>query len=91
MIAAPICAFCKRLRPSAPYLRCDAFPDGIPAAIIESRADHRKPYRGDHGLQFLAKNEAGAQAAAKTIEAVGAEVETDGEDLGSTGVRTFDR
>ena len=32
---------------------CDAFPSGIPAAIIEYVVDHRQTYHGDRGLQFL--------------------------------------
>lgn len=33
---------------------CDAYPDGIPRAIMyEWAADgHREPYKGDHGLRY---------------------------------------
>lgn len=34
---------------------CDAFPDGIPEAIIDDEVDHRQPIAGDHGIQFEAK------------------------------------
>lgn len=53
---------------SVPFMTCDAYPEGIPKAILESRHDHRKPRRGDHGLQYL-----GDEAiAADIIEAVNA-------------------
>lgn len=31
---------------------CAAFPDGIPRRIWQGEADHRGPYRGDHGIRF---------------------------------------
>ena len=68
----PICVDCLRLRKDTPFGKwgyyCDAFPDGIPDDIIENRADHREPYPGDHGLQFLAKSEAAERDAAHIIE-----------------------
>lgn len=33
-------------------LTCDAFPDGIPDAILKSGYDHRKRYRGDQGITY---------------------------------------
>jgi hypothetical protein len=48
-------------------MSCDAFPDGIPDAIIRSHVDHRQPYAGDQGLQFLAKSPEAAERAAQII------------------------
>lgn len=73
IIAPPICVDCQRLH-KAVYgkwgMFCDAFPDGdgIPDAIKASRADHRQPVDGDHGLQFLAKSDAAAADAAHIID-----------------------
>ena len=33
-------------------LVCDAFPDGIPAAIAYGENPHTTPYPGDHGIRF---------------------------------------
>lgn len=52
MYSSPICIVCKRYDRDAEEIVCEAYPKGIPAAIRETRVDHRKPYRGDHGLQF---------------------------------------
>lgn len=40
---------------------CDVFPDRIPAEIILSSRDHRKPFTGDHGIRFEPKTEEDAQ------------------------------
>lgn len=56
MTGDPLCFDCKHLdrealRGPGPE-RCAAFPGGIPAAILLLRADHRRPYPGDHGIRF---------------------------------------
>lgn len=36
---------------------CEAFPEGIPAAIAAGTFDHRRPHAGDHGILYeLAPN-----------------------------------
>jgi len=48
-----ICPFCKYFRAEVKdKLSCDAYPDGIPTEIIMMEVDHRKPYKGDRGIQF---------------------------------------
>lgn len=31
---------------------CTAFPQGIPGAILQGKNDHRRPFPGDHGIQW---------------------------------------
>ena len=66
-VAPPICQGCKHLRRTndAPLLdpMCDAFPQGIPADILLSRADHRQPFSGDNGIRFDPVSEKDAQYA----------------------------
>jgi hypothetical protein len=49
---APMCVSCKHFKQDEPGRICAAFPNGIPNRIWENKADHRKPYPGDYGIQF---------------------------------------
>lgn len=50
----PLCMECKYLYRPVDF-KCKAFPKGIPKEIVEARVDHRKPYKGDNGIQFEKK------------------------------------
>ena len=55
MNLTPICLQCRHLttdRSGKSDWTCNAFPTGIPEKILTARADHRKPYPGDHGIRF---------------------------------------
>jgi len=53
-VLPPICLDCIHYTGG---LKCKAYPDGIPEAIILSKVDHKKPYEGDHGIQFEERTE----------------------------------
>ena len=59
----PICHWCKHSHKSSKrgitLGTCQAFPDGIPHEILHSLVDHRKPYKGDNGIQFEDMGEEG--------------------------------
>lgn len=51
--AIPICIYCKHFFPGPKgFPNCAAYPDRIPDAILQSEVDHRRPFKGDHGIQF---------------------------------------
>jgi 8-oxo-dGTP pyrophosphatase MutT (NUDIX family) len=55
-----ICRECRRfqgLKPDTGFV-CEAYPSGVPVEIWATVVDHHNPYTGDHGLQFLAKEDA---------------------------------
>ena len=52
-----ICNKCVHILPTPTgesYPRCKAFPKGIPEVILTGEVDHRKPFKGDNGIQFEA-------------------------------------
>jgi hypothetical protein len=56
-ISSIICFPCKHFKwtsPGNPFI-CEAFPKGIPDEIWSGKNDHKKPYSGDHGIQFEPK------------------------------------
>jgi hypothetical protein len=50
-IKVSMCAGCRRKHRGA--VGCDAFPGGIPMAILVGEHDHCLPFPGDGGLLFL--------------------------------------
>ena len=53
-ISMPICLGCKHFNEDEEFT-CKAFPKGIPEKIILNEIDHRVPYTGDNGIQFVEK------------------------------------
>ena len=53
MTIMPQCTFCKHFQGfrGAKGL-CNAFPDGIPTAIVNNEFDHKYSYNGDHGTRW---------------------------------------
>jgi|WetSurMetagenome_2_1015567.scaffolds.fasta_scaffold457808_2 hypothetical protein len=56
IVPVPLCMSCKffNMNPTEEDygLKCKAFPDGIPDAIINSRIIHTTAYPGDNGIVF---------------------------------------
>lgn len=55
--SSPVCGYCKHLdidnsEPIKGGNVCSAFPAGIPDEIWLGKNDHKKPFEGDHGIQF---------------------------------------
>lgn len=46
--------------------KCLAFPDAIPEPIWTGKNEHKKPYDGDHGVQFEQKDGANDDRAGRT-------------------------
>lgn len=53
--AVKYCNNCKHRYPHG--IKCDAFPDRIPTAVLIGDIDHRLPIDGDHGIQYEPKEE----------------------------------
>ena len=49
---SPQCILCANYRSDKYGLVCEAYPNGIPNAIINGEHDHTKPYPGDNGIRF---------------------------------------
>ena len=43
------CIMCRHYRLAQ---KCNAFPNGIPKIILLGKNDHKKPFKGDNGIQF---------------------------------------
>lgn len=55
------CLSCKHYRG---YLKCDAYPDGIPEPLLEGTS-HKMPYPGDNGIRWEPANEFAADMDAR--------------------------
>lgn len=72
-VVPPICVFCEHFDQdeNAEKLTCNAFPLGIPVAILHSNHDHRKPYDGDNGVLFKKSSNVSAQELQNLIALLG--------------------
>lgn len=63
------CAFCRHFDKSRRDGNfCAAFFSGIPREIIDGTHDHRRPYKGDHGVRFEPIDDNAAEAVAATFD-----------------------
>lgn len=46
------CLTCRHRVKGVHPIACDAFPGGVPDAILRNQHDHRQPYPGDHGILY---------------------------------------
>lgn len=58
-----LCWACERRTAGADGATCEAFLGGIPFEIIGLAEDHREPYPGDNGLQFVQADTSAAKTA----------------------------
>ena len=49
------CVYCAHKHAGA--AACNAFPGGIPDAILRNVADHRQPFPGDNGIRFSKRDD----------------------------------
>jgi len=53
LFMTPLCALCKHFRGvDFPHATCEAYPEGIPSAILNWEHDHRVPFPDDRGILF---------------------------------------
>lgn len=89
-----ICAYCRHRGAKGPNgLTCAAFPDGIPRAILDFDADHRRPLPGDRGIQFEAREDAAADMVAWAFRILDEKTgpPTSASDLGLTVLKLDER
>lgn len=51
MTTEPQCYDCVHFNEDKKHT-CKAFPDGIPDKILFNEVSHKKPFKGDNGIQF---------------------------------------
>jgi len=62
LLATPLCTLCKHFRQTVfPLATCDAYPHGIPPAILSWEHDRRMPFPGDNGILFEPRDEEAEQ------------------------------